>query len=418
MQFNFKHFRRDINQWSILISIIGLFIAIPAIAIFYYFFQGVGEMWGHIRRNFLSAYILNSIALLLGAGLLSFLLGVSSAWIVANYRFPFRRWIEWLLFLPLAIPSYIVAYTYVGLFGNGGSFILLLQELGVPIQKIEFMNLFGLIWVLAFSLFPYVYVGAKTMFETRPASVRDSCNLLGVSRRQFFWKVGLPLALPGIIGGLLLVFMEVLNDYGAAKYFGVNTFTTGIFRAWTGLEDLQSAIWLSAILVLLVLLMDRLVKWLIGKRSYALKLQPENQGQLKKEALKGRKRVLYLSILSIPLLFGLILPVTQLLYWGLLTFKDQFSLDLLLIALESLFLGVVGAGFIVMVSLLLVNWSKWNHFRVFEWLGKFGVIGYVLPGAIIGIGILRSSQAIIQFFDHQFGLKIGFLFFSSSVVLI
>ncbi len=136
---------------------IGLFVAVPVFAIVVYLFAGTGEMWAHISRHFLVDYIGNSLVLIVGTGLLSFLLGTSSAWIVANYDFPFRRFIEFLLFLPLAIPSYIVAYAYVGLFGNSGTLIRWFQWMGWPIQRVDVMNIYGLIWVLSFSLFPYVY---------------------------------------------------------------------------------------------------------------------------------------------------------------------------------------------------------------------------------------------------------------------
>ncbi|MCG8331364.1 MAG: iron ABC transporter permease [Chitinophagales bacterium] len=418
MQFRIKHLKRDINQWSFYTMAIGLFVAIPVFAIVIYLFDGVGEMWRHIVNYFLLDYIQNSLFLLLGTGFLTFFLGISSAWIVSNYDFPFRRLIEWLLFLPLAIPSYIVAYAYVGLLGNGGSLITYLQSIGFSIQKVEMMNIFGLIWVLSFSLFPYVYASTRTVFKSHPNSIRETAYLLGASNRRYFFSVALPLASPAIIGGLFLVFMEVLNDYGAAKYYGINTFTTGIFRTWTALEDLQSAIYLSALLVVLVFLINSLVNWLRGKRSYAIKVGQQSSTHSRRKSLNGSKRIIYPLLLAIPIVFGLLLPIAQLSYWAMLTLDTMLNAELFWIALQSISVAFGAAFFILITALVLIFFSKWNYLNSVHFIKKVATIGYVIPGAIIGIGIIRSSQTVINFFSDTFHLKIGYLFYGSSVILI
>lgn len=418
MRFQVKHLRRDINQWSFFTMAIGIFIAIPVFAIVIYLFDGVGEMWDHITTHFLLSYITNSLFLILGTGILCFLMGTSSAWIVCNYDFPLRKLVEWSLFLPLAIPSYIMAYTYVGLLGYGGSLIGILQSIGLPVQSVDMMNIIGLTCVLSWSLFPYVYASARAIFESYPNSIRETAYLLRASNHRYFFSIALPLALPAIIGGLFLVFMEVLNDYGAAKYYGINTFTTGIFRTWTALEDLQSAIYLSALLVVLVFLINSLVTLQRGKRSYAIRLNQSHQSHAKRRPLRGRKKIIYLFILSIPILFGLLLPVAQLLYWSFLTFDTMFNAELFWIAFQSFGVAIGASFFILLAALALIFFSRWNHLRTVHFFKKVATIGYVIPGAIIGIGIIRSSQTVINFFNDAFHLKIGYLFYASSVVLI
>lgn len=418
MRSSIRHFFRDFNQWSLFTMAIGVFIAIPLFAILVYLPSGAGQMWEHIVTHFLFDYIKNSAYLLLGTGLLCFGFGVSSAWIVSRYEFRFRKWIEWALFLPLTIPSYIVAYAYVGLLGNGGTAIRCLQAIGIPIQKVEVMNIQGLIWVLSCSLFPYVYASTRAMFLSMPSDFRDTSNLLGVSRFRYFFSVALPLAFPAISGGLFLVFMEVLNDYGAAKYYGVQTFTTGIFRSWTMLEDLQSAVYLSAILIVLVFVVNTLVNWRKKGKSYAFK---ESAGQVQatwRKSIKGRERVLCWCLLLLPFVFGFLLPVIQLIYWAVLTFESMFTPDLLWVALESIGIALATTFFVVITALALIYFSNWNHLKGIHLFKKLATIGYVIPGAIIGIGIIRSSQGIINFFDASFQLKIGFLFYGSSIILI
>jgi len=412
-----KHLYRDFNLWSLLTMTIGLLVAIPVLAIVLYLFYGVGDMWGHITAYFLWDYCINSMLLLLGTGFLTFLFGVLPAWVVCNYQFWGRKPLEWLLFLPLSIPSYITAYTYVGVFGNGGTWINFWQGLGISVERIELMNIYGLIWVLSCSLFPYVYGGARATFKSYPKSLRDATYLLGKGERSYFFSVGLPLAFPAIVGGLFLVFMEVLNDYGAAKYFGVNTFTTGIFRTWTALEDLQSAIYLSALLVLIVLIINAFVQWYKNKRSYAIKQTVSRDGT-DLRVIGKRDQFICFSLVFIPVFFGFLIPLGQLIYWARLTFESMFTIELFWLSLQSFSMAFCAAFFVLLFGLMMVFFSNWNNLRFFHLFKRMAVIGYVVPGAIIGIGIIRSSQSIINFFSDNLDLKVGYLFYGSSFVLI
>jgi len=414
-----KHFKRDFNKWTVLIVSVSLFLAIPVFSILISLFRGSGEMWEHITTYFLFDYIKNSIILIFGTGLLTFTIGTSSAWIISRYTFRYKKIIEWLLFMPLAIPSYIVAYTYVGLVGNGGTFIEILRDFGFSVIRVEMMNIYGLIWVLSFSLYPYVYAGTRTIFQSYPSQLKHTASLLGVSNKKYFLSVALPLASPAIIGGLFLVFMEVLNDYGAAKYYGVSTFTTGIFRTWTALEDLQSSIYLSAILVILVFILVLIVKWLRGRRSYNLTQTNSNQKNADNRVkISGLKKILYLGILLIPILFGFILPLIQLVVWGIQTFDSMFNNDLIILGLESLSLGLSTALLVVFLACLLIYLSKWNYLKQFNVFSKIATLGYVIPGAIIGVGIIRTSKSLTDLFSFQFNLEIGHLVYNSILVLI
>ena len=414
-----KHFKRDFNKWTVLIVSVSLFLAIPVFSILISIFRGSSEMWEHITTYFLFDYIKNSIILIFGTGLLTFTIGTSSAWIISRYTFRYKKIIEWLLFMPLAIPSYIVAYTYVGLIGNGGTFIEILRDFGFSVIRVEMMNIYGLIWVLSFSLYPYVYAGTRTIFQSYPSQLKHTASLLGVSNKKYFLSVALPLASPAIIGGLFLVFMEVLNDYGAAKYYGVSTFTTGIFRTWTALEDLQSSIYLSAILVILVFILVLIVKWLRGRRSYNLTQTNSNQKNADNRVkISGLKKILYLGILLIPILFGFILPLIQLVVWGIQTFESMFINDLIILGLESLSIGLSTALLVVFLACLLIYLSKWNYLKPFNVFSKIATLGYVIPGAIIGVGIIRTSKSLTDLFSFQFNLEIGHLVYNSILVLV
>ena len=420
MVLKIKHLKRDFNKSSLLIVIISLLLAIPVFAILISLFKGTGEMWEHITSYFLIDYIQNSIILLLGSGIICFVIGTSSAWVVSRYKFKGRKIIEWLLFMPLAIPSYIVAYSYVGLFGFGGSFIKFINYLGInSINNIEMMNIYGLVWVLSFSLYPYVYASTRLIFQSYPTRLKDTASLLGASKNKYFFKIALPLASPAIIGGLFLVFMEVLNDYGAAKYYGINTFTTGIFRTWTALEDLQSSIYLSAILVVLVFVLVLIVKWLRGRKSYNLKTYNSNdQDEIYRKDLKGLKKIIFLTIVFVPILFGFLFPFLQLIIWGIQTFESMFNSDLLNIGIQTLFLGLSTSIIIVFLATSLIYLSKWNYLKQLNVTSKLATLGYVIPGAIIGIGVIKSSHSITEYFSTYHNIKIGYIIYNSILVLI
>tara|TARA_B110000879_G_scaffold50936_1_gene72009 strand:+ start:2030 stop:3667 length:1638 start_codon:yes stop_codon:yes gene_type:complete len=420
MVLKIKHLKRDFNKSSLLIVIISLLLAIPVFAILISLFKGTGEMWEHITSYFLIDYIQNSIILLLGSGIICFVIGTSSAWVVSRYKFKGRKIIEWLLFMPLAIPSYIAAYSYVGLFGYGGSFIKFINYLGFNnIDNIEMMNIYGLVWVLSFSLYPYVYASTRLIFQSYPTRLKDTASLLGASKNKYFFKIALPLASPAIIGGLFLVFMEVLNDYGAAKYYGINTFTTGIFRTWTALEDLQSSIYLSAILVVLVFVLVLIVKWLRGRKSYNLKTYNSNdQDEIYRKDLKGLKKIIFLTIVFVPILFGFLFPFLQLIIWGIQTFESMFNSELLNIGIQTLFLGLSTSIIIVFLATSLIYLSKWNYLKQLNVTSKLATLGYVIPGAIIGIGVIKSSHSITEYFSTYHNIKIGYIIYNSILVLI
>ena len=223
----FRHltyFKRDFNKWSICTLLIIFFISVPIFVIFFKLFSGAGESWNHIVKNLLVDYSLNSLYLIIGCSILTFLFGVSSAWILIRYEIPFQKTLEWMLILPIAIPSYITAYAYAGFFDFGGSLELMFRFIGFNSFRLSIMNIYGLIFVLSVSLFPYVYVSARAVFLNQSDRLIEASKILGAGEIKTFFKIVLPITRPAIIGGLILVIMEVLNDYGAAKYFGVNTF--------------------------------------------------------------------------------------------------------------------------------------------------------------------------------------------------
>lgn len=405
---------RDFNKWSLFTVAIVCFISIPLITIVLNLKEGVGDMWGHVVEYLLLDYVINSLYLLIGSGILSLLFGVPTAWFLSNYEFKFRKILNALLYAPLAIPSYIMSYVYVGLVGYGGT----LNHISFGLfPHMDMMNIWGLIFVLSISLYPYVYASSRIMFSSAHGSIKESALLLGISNKSYFWRIALPMASPAIIGGLFLVFMEVLNDYGAAKYYGVNTFTTGIFHTWTALEDLQSAVYLASILVVFVFILLFINKYARGRKSYS---NTDRTFSIEKErsTLKGYKKWSIPLICATPFIFGFLLPLLQLSKWAYLNFLSQFNVEYILISLQSMLLAGVTALITIFFTACLVYFPTWNRLRIMKPLVKITTVGYIVPGAVIGITLVASSSYLVNSMYNLFEIEIGHMVYSSIYILV
>ncbi|MEM7370754.1 MAG: iron ABC transporter permease [Bacteroidota bacterium] len=404
------------NRWSVLVLIIGSFIGLPIFIVAYQLLKGPGEEWEHITTFLLPHYVYHTFFLIVCCAIGTLLIGVGCAWLICRYEFPFRRVLDWMLILPLAIPSFITAYAYAGVFDNGGTWTLMMAKLGIEVQKIDVMNLSGLCWVLSISLFPYVYIGARAAFRQHAQQFREASHLLGATERKFFFTIALPLARPAIISGLLFVIMEVLNDYGAAKYYGINTFTTGIFNSWRDLEDLPSAFYLSAILVLLIFVLILLERWQRGSRSYAT--VAASDGGSKRILLSGGKAWFVCLLTVFPLLAGFVLPVAQLLYWVYYTFWDVLDVAFIQLIINSFFIAFLAALLTTILALFFVYFSKWTHLSGVRLFARTASLGYIIPGAVIGLGVLISARMLVQGTASLFDLRIGFLLYGSMLTLV
>ena len=232
-----------------------IFIA-PIILVLSSLFYGYSDNWFHLYNYVLSEYIINSIFLILGVSFFVVLIGVLSSWLVTNYDFFGKSFFDWALILPLAVPPYILAYTFTEIFDTYGSANTLLSNIFLFDEKKVFFpsvrNIYGAIAVFSFTLYPYVYLVSRMAFVNQSISIIEAGRILGLSRVGAFFKLSIPLIRPAIFAGLALVIMETLSDFGAVEHFAIATFTTGIFRTWYGMYDLNTAMQLASLLLIFV----------------------------------------------------------------------------------------------------------------------------------------------------------------------
>jgi iron(III) transport system permease protein len=413
-----------LSGWTLAAGVLALLVAFPLLIIGVSLFEPVSDRWEHLVFTQLGTYVTNSVILVLGVGLFTLLVGVSTAWLVAACDFPGRRFFEYALVLPLALPTYLVAITYAGAFGFAGSVYGTIQAtLGNAAAVAIAGNIMSrevLIIVMGIVLYPYVYLISRASFMQQSHSVLEVARLLGRSPGSTFLRVSVPLARPAIAAGLSLVLMEVLNDYGAAKYFGVQTFTTGIFRVWSSYDSPDAAVRLAGMLLLFVILIVLFERMQRGHARYDNSVSAFRPGV--RYRLRGFRAVAATGFILLVVTVGFFFPVGQLLYWAAGTPADLFDGRFLRMVLNSFGLAAAATALCVLTALILVYTARLHRTWLVRTIANVSVMGYAVPGAVIAIGVLLSLAWLDSTLDpllrRYFGLSFGFLVTGSVLTLL
>lgn len=408
------------SKWTAGAIIILLLVLTPIFTILIKLFDTPGEHWGHIATTLLPAYFSNSLILLISVGFCTFIIGVGMAWLVSVHEFPGRKYFEWLLILPLAFPSYMMGYSYVGILEYTGPVQAFLRnnfDMHIKGAIIDIMNMPGAVFILSISLFPYVYVICRASFMRQSNQLQEAALLLGSSRMRMFWKVALPMARPAVAGGIALVGMEVLNDYGTVKYFGVDTFTSGIFRAWFSFGDINTAIYLSAILTLIVLVLIWLENLQRGSRVWSA--QSGNSNSATPIKTKGKSsRWLYTLLCSLVLSISFILPLLQLFYWVSLTWRNVINSEFVILIFRSFSLAIGSAIAIAILSIVLLYAIRLSPLRWIRYIARTASLGYAIPGAVIAVGVMIPMMKIDRAISGLASNQIGMILSGTLVILV
>ena len=382
--------RALLTPWTVATLALVALLLLPLATIFAGVFGEASDSWRHLASTVLFDYVWHSVVLVVGVGLLALILGISTGWLVTTCDFPGRTFFEWSLILPLSIPTYIMAYTYAAIFGHTGPLQAILQLVLDPETtagvRTGLMSLPGTGAILALALYPYVYLITRTSFMKQSGGVLETARILGKSPWRTFWGIALPIARPAVVAGVTLVLMEVLNEYGAVRYFGITTFTTGIFRAWFSLGDPPAAIRLAGCLLLLVfflILVERAQRGRARFDSGSATYRP-----IVRFRLDGWKKWGAFAACGLPVVFGFILPLLQLLAWGLQVAPEVLDPRFLLLTMNSFALGVASAFLAVAAALLIVYSVRLAPTAVLRLAARASSLGYSIPGAVIAVGIL------------------------------
>ncbi|VEJ25985.1 Sulfate transport system permease protein CysW [Helicobacter cholecystus] len=335
--------------------------------------------------------------------LCSCFIGVSCAYLVSYFDFFLSKVLEKILFLPLAIPAYILAFVYVGIMDFGGIFY---EIFGF---RIDFFNLYGNIFVLTISLFPYIYILAKTSFSTQSIQFYEVAQTMQYSQWQIFLKISLPLAKPAMMAGILLVLMETLSDYGASAYLGVDTFSAGIFKLWYDLNDPYSSSILAIILMAFICILMSIEQRIKNQKHYSS--NQNTRSLLKLTPLKGLQSFLAFIYCFVIATLGFLLPLIWLLYWGLQDDK-LFTKDFYLLALNSALVGGLSAFFTLICALFLCFCARISQ-PLSAFLLQSSSLGYSIPSAVVGVSVMIVSLFLSNLFKIPLlGTSLSILIFA------
>ena len=406
------------SVWHGIPLFILLFFLAPILIILSSIFADYSENWSHIYEYVLGDYILNSLILVSGVSLLVMIIGSLTAWLVTNYQFFGKRFFEWGLILPLAIPPYILAYTFTGLFDSYGTMNEIARSL-FNLQRNEMLfpnirNIYGAIIVFSFTLYPYVYLICRTAFLNQSRSMFEVGRTLGLSQTSIFLKLALPLVRPALIAGTMIVAMETLSDFGAVDHFAISTFTTGIFRTWYGMYDLTTAMQLSSMLLIFItfcLVIERTSRKNANYSTIGSNFKPT---QVKR--LSSLRSSVCFFVCFIPIFIGFILPILEILNWSLRFNTSFFNEQFFSISLNTVLLSILSAILCTFIA-MIINFSiRYKNSSIIKSINPFLNIGYAVPGLILAVGIVQLfvflDNNILNSFEGYFltGSLFGLIF--------
>lgn len=345
------------------------------------------EIWAHLWETQLPRLLGNTLVLVAGVGVGVVLLGVSLAWLTSLCEFPGRRWLDWALMLPFAIPAYVLAFVFVGLLDFAGPVQSLAREwFGSGLRFPRVRSTGGVIVVLVLVFYPYVYLLARSAFLAQGKGLMEAARVLGQTPWQAFWRVALPMARPAIGAGLALALMETLADFGAVAVFNFDTFTTAIYKTWYGFYSLSSATQLASLLLLAVMLV------LYGERRARGISRPSSErprGRVLYQ-LHGWKAAAASAWCGLVFLCAFVIPVLQLLVW--FWQRGRFDLDerYLSLILHTLSLGGLAALITVAVAMLLAFARRLAPTRPIRSAVGLANLGYALPGSVLAVSIMLA----------------------------
>ena len=396
------------NIWFLSSILISILVIIPILTVSVSFFEETSRYFEILKDTFLFEYIFNSLSLLIGVLILTFVLGVGSAYIVSFFKFPGVNFFKWALILSFAIPPYIYAYSLFAFFDNYGTAFTILKNLfgdGEYNQHIpKFDGMFGLILSISFSLFAYVYILARSSFLYQSQNLIELGKNLGFSKFKSFYSIILPAARPAIVAGLSLVAMETLAEFGAVDFFSVNTLTTGIYNAWITFDDLAFANRISFFLLLFIFILFITENLSRKKAKYHL----DSRGGFKQKEkinLSGYQSLFAFLFCFILFFLSFLFPLGQMLYWTIKFPENFFDINVINLLLNTLYL--VGLSSLVLIVFALISnyGNRVSKNKTLNFLSTLSISGYAIPGVILAVAFIT----FIAWFDNTVIKSLGFL---------
>lgn len=419
-----KQGKKQVSFLSLLPFLVAGLTLLPVVVVASSLFSPSLEVWSHLWDTILPRILFNTFWLLIGVGIGTLVLGTGLAWLITAYEFPGKNIFKWLLVLPMAVPAYVMGFIYMALFDFAGPVQSLIRGLGwqnMPFPEIRSGT--GAILVMTLVLYPYVFLLAKAGFEEQSATAFESAKVLGSNKWGYFFRIALPLARPSIAAGVALASMEALADFATVRYFNFPTVSDGILRVWHGMMDLRAASEMAGLLAIFSLVLLLAEHRLRKRRAYH-----QSRGKLPgipALLLSGWRGMVAASICLVVVMAAIGIPVAQLVLWATKEISDITPGALGVygrLAINSLTLSGIAAGFAVLLALLLTSISRLKGSKLSSYLTRMVTMGYSIPGAVIAVGILLTLSAVDRSINYLtnslWGITPGLILTGSLVGLV
>ncbi|MBN8197095.1 MAG: iron ABC transporter permease [Thalassospira sp.] len=411
--------------WLIGAFVIAMMVAAPIIAVAYLAFFPTENIWPHLASTMLPRYVKNTAVLMLGVGVGVTLLGVSSAWVVTMCKLPGKRFFEWAMLLPMAVPAYIVAYVYTDLLEYAGPVQRLLRDIfgwssAADYWFPDIRTKGGAILVLSLTLYPYVYMLARAAFLAQSICVIEAARVLGRSAWSSFVTVALPLARPAIVVGVVIALMETLNDFGTIDFFAVHTLTAGVFNVWLGMGNAGGAAQIA--LTMLAVVIALLVIERYSRRRQRFHDTTNRYQELPGYDLGPMAKTGALAICILPIVLGFVVPSMVLIYYSVGYFDQSWTADFFEFAGNSLLVSGLATALAVGCALFMAYALRLFPQPFLKFFVRLSSVGYAVPGAVLAIGVLipfaRFDNALDAVMRDTFGISTGLLLSGTVFALV
>lgn len=411
--------------WVVGAFIVAAMVAAPIIAVVYIAFFPTENIWPHLASTMLPRYLSNTGILMLGVGIGVTLIGVSSAWVVTMCQMPGKRFFEWAMLLPMAVPAYIVAYVYTDLLEFAGPVQRMLRDMfgwksAADYWFPDIRTKGGAIMVLSLTLYPYVYMLARAAFLSQSICAIEAARILGRSAWSSFATVALPLARPAIVVGVVIALMETLNDFGTIDFFAVHTLTAGIFNVWLGMGNAGGAAQIALTMLAVVIALMVIERY--SRRRQRFHDTTNRFQELPGYELGPLAKAGALAICVLPILLGFVIPSMVLIYYSVGYFDQSWTEDFFEFAGNSLLVSGLATLVAVGCAIFLAYALRLFPQPLLKFFVRLSSVGYAVPGAVLAIGVLipfaRFDNALDAVMRDVFGISTGLLLSGTVFALV
>jgi len=417
--------RRTSKRWLITAALTTAIVVLPVLSVLILALFPEENIWPHLLDTTLPRYLVTTLQLMAGVALITLVIGLATAWAVTMCEFPGRKFFEWAMLLPFAVPAYVIAYVYTSLLDYAGPVQTAMREWfgwrnAADYWFPEIRSLEGATLMIGLVLYPYVYLLARAAFLEQSPSLFAVSRSLGHSAISTFFRVVLPIARPAVAVGLSLVLMETLNDFGTVDFFAVQTLTAGLFDTWMNLGNLGGAAQIATTMLAFVVILVTLERYSRRKQQqYAAR---DNREPIRRFTMSFPRQMICVAVCALPVIFGFLLPALTLGQYAWEYFDESWNPDFIRNTLNSLFLSGTAALTTLIIGVTLAYSRRLHDTRGMQVMMRLSSLGYAMPGAVLAVGVIVPLAGFDNWVDgilrDSFGISSGLLLSGSAFALV